>query len=89
MYIRRKINASGSTSVQIVQKISGRVKILKTIGSSRIASEIEQLYQLAQEQIRILQHTAELPFHQNIEEQYIANFKSSIRQLQLVAQNFY
>lgn len=84
MYIRRKINASGSTSVQVVQKISGRIKILKTIGSSRIASEIEHLYQHAQEEIRMLRHSAELPFHQNIEEQYIANFKSSIQQLRLV-----
>jgi transposase len=77
------MNASGSTSVQVVQKTQGRIKILKTVGSSKITSEIEHLCQLAQEQIRSLQHTAELPFHQNIEEQYIANFKNSIQQLQL------
>ena len=75
MYIRRKINVSGSTSVQVVQKTSG---------SSKIVSEIEQLYQLAQEHIRVLRHTAELPFHQNVEQQYVADFKSSIQQLQLV-----
>ena len=84
MYVRRKINASGSISVQVVQKISGRIKILKTIGSSGKASEIEQLCQLAQEQIKILRHTAELPFYQNKEAQYVANFKSSIQQLRLV-----
>lgn len=84
MYVRRKINASGSTSVQVIQKVRGRIKILKTIGSSKIASGIEQLCQLAQEQIRIFQHSAELPFHQNLEQQYVADFKNSIQQLQLV-----
>jgi transposase len=84
MYVRRKKNASGSTSVQVVQKVSGRVKILKTIGSSMIASEIAELYQLAHEEMVVLQHTAELPFHQNLEQQYVADFKNSIQQLRLV-----
>lgn len=84
MYVRRKINASGSTSVQVVQKHKGRVKILKTIGSSKIAGDIEELYQRAQVEMRTLQRCSELPFHQNMELQYVADFKSSIQQLQLV-----
>jgi transposase len=84
MYVRRKINASGSTSVQVVQKSSGRIKILKTIGSSKIAIDIEELYQRAQVEIRILQGSSELPFYQNMEQQYVADFKSSIQQLQLI-----
>jgi transposase len=84
MYVRRKINASGSTSVQVVQKSSGRIKILKTIGSSKIAIDIEELCQRAQVEMRILQRSSELPFHQNMEQQYVADFKSSIQQLQLV-----
>ena len=84
MYVRRKINASGSTSIQVVQKSSGRIKILKTIGSSKIAIDIEELYQRAQVEIRILQGYSELPFYQNMEQQYVADFKSSIQQLQLV-----
>jgi hypothetical protein len=83
MYVRRKINASGSISIQVVQKVSGRVKILKTIGSSKVASGIEELCQLAYEEMRILQHSIQLPFHVNAEQQYVADFKSSIRQLQL------
>ena len=83
MYVRRKMNASGSTSIQVVQKVNGRVKILKTTGSSKIASEIEDLYQQAHEEIMILRHAAELPFHQNLEQQYVADFKNSIQQLRL------
>jgi Transposase DDE domain len=84
MYLRRKINASGSTSVQVVQKVNGRLKILKTIGSSKITSQIEELYQLAHEEIMRLRNAAELPFHQNLEQQYVAAFKNSIHQLRLV-----
>jgi hypothetical protein len=84
MYIRRKINASGSTSIQIVQKNGGRVRILQTTGSSKIASEIEELYQQACEEMVILRHAAELPFHQNLEQQYVAAFKNSIQQLRLI-----
>ncbi len=83
MYVRRKMNASGSTSIQVVGKVNGRVKILKTIGSSKVASDIDELYQLAHEQIMILRHAAELPFHQNLEQQYVSDFRNSIHQLQL------
>jgi transposase len=84
MYIRRKINASGSTSIQIVQKNGGRVRILQTMGSSKIASQIEELYQQACEEMVIHRHAAELPFHQNLEQQYVAAFKNSIQQLRLI-----
>ena len=83
MYIRRKMNASGSTSIQVVHKVNGRVQILKTTGSSKVASEIEELHQLAHEQITILRHAVELPFHQNLEQQYVSDFKNSIHQLRL------
>lgn len=83
MYVRRKINASGSTSVQVVQKISGRLRILKSVGSSKVDFEIEALCQLAHEEIKILQQAVEFPFHQNIEQQYVTDFKNSIHQLQL------
>lgn len=84
MYVRRKINASGSTSIQVVYKRSGRVKILKTIGSSKITSEIEELYQLAQDEIKSLIQSPELPFYQDIEQQFVQDFKASIQQLHLV-----
>ncbi len=70
--------------MQVVQKVGGRLRILKTIGSSKIASEIEELYQLAYNEIIVLRQTAELPFHQNLEQQYVADFKNSIKQMRLV-----
>jgi hypothetical protein len=54
MFIRKKPNASGSQSVQIIQKVKGRYKVLKTIGSATKRQEIEKLINLAKQEIEIL-----------------------------------
>jgi len=84
MFIRRKINASGSTSIQIVQKLNRKNKIVKVIGSSNIADEIEELYLTGLAEIKLLQQAAELPFYQNLERQFVQDFTSSIQRLHLV-----
>ena len=84
MFIRRKINASGSTSIQIVQKLNRKNKIVKVIGSSNIADEIEELYLTGLAEIKLLQQAAELPFYQNLEQQFVQDFTSSIQRLHLV-----
>lgn len=47
MFVRKKRNKSGSTSIQIIQKIDGRNKIIKTIGCSNDEGEIESIYHKA------------------------------------------
>lgn len=47
MFIRQKKNKSGVVSVQIIDKSSGTYKVLKTIGSSNITSELDCLIQKA------------------------------------------
>lgn len=84
MYVRRKRNASGSVSVQIVQKTNGRIKILRSIGSSKIDTEIADFYQAAADEMRELQHASELPFSLHLEQQFVQDFKSCIEQLKLV-----
>jgi transposase len=54
MFIRRKPNASGSQSVQVIQKINGRYKVIKTIGSATMQQEIEKLETLAKQEIERL-----------------------------------
>jgi transposase len=44
MYVRKKINPSGMVSVQIIDKSTGRYRVLKTIGSSSDTMEVERLY---------------------------------------------
>ncbi|MGD1958614.1 MAG: IS1634 family transposase [Fulvivirga sp.] len=43
MFVRKKPNKSGVVSVQVIDKSSGRYRVIKTIGSSTDASEIERL----------------------------------------------
>lgn len=45
MFVRKKKNKSGSVSVQIIQKLNGVNKVIKTIGSSKDSEEINRLYQ--------------------------------------------
>lgn len=47
MFIRKKLNKSGTTSIQIIQKVGRSNKILKTIGSSSSPDELERLFQKA------------------------------------------
>lgn len=44
MFVRRKSNRSGSTSVVVVKKSHGKVCYLKTIGTSSDEKEIDELY---------------------------------------------
>lgn len=43
MFIRKKKNKSGTVSVQVIDKSSGKYKVLKTIGSSSNPEKVEQL----------------------------------------------
>jgi transposase len=43
MYVRKKLNKSGLVSVQVIDKSSGKYKVIKTIGSSRELNSIEKL----------------------------------------------
>lgn len=47
MFVRKKLNSSGSISVQIIKKINRSNKVLKTVGSSSVPEEVEALYQKA------------------------------------------
>ncbi len=54
MYIRKKPNKSGSQSVQVIQKLNGRYKVIETIGSATMQQEIEKLVNLARQEIERL-----------------------------------
>jgi transposase len=54
VFIRRLKNRSGSTSIQVIQKINGRYKVLKTIGCATLLHDIEKLELLARQEIERL-----------------------------------
>ena len=43
MYVRRKQNSSGSVSIQIVEKVCGKVRILSTVGVAHTKGEEQRL----------------------------------------------
>jgi hypothetical protein len=47
MFVRKKRNASGTTSVQIIDKSTGKFRVVKTVGSSSQESEISFLWKHA------------------------------------------
>lgn len=84
MFIRHKPNKSGSTSILIVDKSSGKYTVVKTIGSSSDIFEIGLLCQKAQKAILALKQQNELPFNQLRELQFVDSFTNYIHTLNLV-----
>ena len=62
MYIRKKQNRSGSTSVVVVSKASGKYKEIKTFGASFSEEEVARLCEKANDWIRSLGGQQELDF---------------------------
>jgi len=60
MFLRKKKNKSGSTSVQIISKDRGKYKVVKTIGSSDNEQEIQKLVLLGKQEIERLTTQPEL-----------------------------
>ncbi|MBR1727185.1 MAG: IS1634 family transposase [Muribaculaceae bacterium] len=77
MYPRRKRNASGTFSVQAIEKINGRYKVRKSFGASRDESELQRLESKAQQWIDLHEHGPRLPFAYD-QDIAIDNFMSSL-----------
>lgn len=62
MFVRSKKNKSGVISVQVIDKSTGKYKLVKTIGSSSEASEIQKLIKHANQWIKDYTGVVELDF---------------------------
>lgn len=62
MFVRKKKNKSGIVSIQIIDKSTGSYRMIKTIGSSKDAEEINQLYAQGKEYIKTYQGQQTLTF---------------------------
>lgn len=65
MFIRRKVNRSGSVSIQIISKERGRYKVVKTIGCATIQRNIEKLVQEAKQEIKYLTSEEQIELFQS------------------------
>lgn len=55
MFVRKKKNPSGSISVQIIKKVNGKSKVIKTLGCSKDEEEINRLVEFGKKQIKELE----------------------------------
>jgi len=84
MFIRKLKNRSGSQSVQVIQKLHGRYKVVKTIGSATTQQEIDNLINLARQEITRLTAQPKLFVSQSdeaIEQAFCLLNNSNIRTL--------
>jgi transposase len=84
MFIRKLKNRSGSISVQVIQKIRGKYKVIKTIGSATTQHEIEKLFELARQEVENITAQPKLFISENdvvIEQAFAKMSNSNIRTL--------
>jgi transposase len=62
VFIRQKKNKSGVVSIQIIDKSSGKYKVHKTIGSSKLSSEIQILLKQANSYLKDYSGQQEIDF---------------------------
>ncbi len=84
MFIRKKRNRSGSTTIQILQKRNGKNIILQNIGTANDLVEIDFLYQKAIKEIQPLQNANILPFEEDKELAFVDTFVNCINSFSLV-----
>ncbi|WP_221936579.1 IS1634 family transposase, partial [Litoribacter populi] len=76
MFVRKKPNKSGKISVQVIEKKSGKYKVVKTVGSSPDLDTVERLVKEGEQWIKSQRGLLELPF--NNEKQAVQNVLDNI-----------
>jgi hypothetical protein len=84
MFVRKKLNKSGIISVQIIEKVSGKSSLVKTIGSSADPTTITSLVIKGKQFIDTLKRQSSFYFDKNNEEQLVDLFFNGIKELSLV-----
>jgi hypothetical protein len=84
LFIRCKKNKSGSTSVQIIDKSSGKYVLFQTVGSSVDSVEIDFLIAKGKKIIASHGGQAILPFDKDKELAFVDTFLQSLNSMKLV-----
>ncbi len=82
MFVRKKKNKSGSISIQVIDKTSGKYKVLKTIGRSEDKQTIAMLFLEGQQWIR--NYTKQLEFDIYGEKDQFDKFLSGIQEITVI-----
>lgn len=84
MFVRKKRNPSGIVSVQIIDKSSGRYRLVQTVGSSSDPVEIDRLQREGKEIIARMHGQQVMAFRTGADEQFLRTLQKSIQQVQLL-----
>lgn len=82
MFLRKLRNRSGSTSIQIISKVRGKYKVIKSIGSGNNEQEIQKLVYLGKQEIERLNAQQKLFISENdtlVEHAFDALSNASVR----------
>src|ERR1035437_5637493 len=85
MFVRKKKNKSGVISIQIIDKSSGKYKVVKTLGNSSDNAAVENLFTQAQQQIPLFTGQSQLNFNKETEDAFVASILNSIEDIRLVS----
>lgn len=84
MFWRKKKNKSGIISIQVIDKSSGKYKLVKTIGRSEDERELEKLVHQAQEYISSYGGQQQFDFILGDDQRYFQSIYENIQQIQLL-----
>ena len=84
MFVRKKKNKSGVISVQVIDKSSGKYKVVKTIGSSSNPNIIKALVLKGKQWIKSHTQQLELAFNQSIDNDVIFSSIKQVRSTGLI-----
>lgn len=84
MFVRKKKNKSGLISIQIIDKSSGKYKVIKTIGSSKNSKIVEQLFEQAHQDKEAIQGKQQFNFEINKEKDLVDTFFNAIEDFKLL-----
>ena len=83
MFIRKKRNKSGSTSIHIVRKEGDRQVQVLSIGTATNDQEVIELEQMALEKLSTLQFQSKLDFNYAEDEAFIQKLQSGIEHIEI------
>ena len=81
MFIRKKKNKSGSTSIQLVDKSSGKSIVVRSLGSAKSDEDLEELIEKAQEELIIIKKQSKIDFDFEQDKEFLKNIAHSFKQL--------
>lgn len=84
MFVRKKRNKSGSTSVQVIDTSGHQDKLVKTIGSGSAALELEELCKQGQAYIDQYQGQQQLALGYGQDQRFFRDLSQGLQQIQMV-----